>query len=271
MIDSRLRLAIVACWIAALPACARPQVTQLEIATTTSVVNSGLTESLLPQYTPAQIRVHAAGSGRALQMLETRQVDLIISHAPHSEAAALSRNPGWAYRKLASNRFVIVGPKSDPARLAQTQSAAEAFRRIDATRSPFISRGDESGTHEREKELWVAAGVEHPNVLTGGGSMAVTLRQASERQAYTLTDEATWWQLQDGLQLAQLAAGDPLLLNIYAVIYRPENKVAAAFAEWLSDGAGRELMGAFQIAGRSAFTLWPRNCPRDNASAQPCR
>jgi tungstate transport system substrate-binding protein len=214
--------------------------------------------------------VHAAGSGRALDMLESGQVDLIISHAPHGEALALQRNQGLSYRKLASNRFVIVGPKSDPARIAQARSAAEAFRRIHDSQSAFISRGDESGTHEREKELWAAAGVTMPRVLTGGGGMSVTLRQANERQGYTLTDEATWWQLQDGLQLSELYAGDPMLLNTYAVIYRPQNQVATAFAEWLTDGVGRDLIGAFQIAGRAAFTVWPSGCPRESPSAQPC-
>lgn len=243
----------------------------LDLATTTSVVNSGLLAALLPEYRQATVRVHAAGSGRALEMLASNAVDLIITHAPQAETRYLSQHSDWIYRKFASNRFVVVGPKTDPANVAQAGSAADAFRRIAAARAPFVSRGDESGTHERERELWAAAEVRMPVVLTSGGGMAMTLRQADATHAYTLTDEATWWQLERDVELSVLLAGDRALLNTYAVITPRDRPDAVAFAEWLSDGEGRDLINTFQIAGRKAFALWPQDCPRDLPARTPCR
>ena len=263
----RTALALAACVLAA---CDTTRPATLDIATTTSVVNSGLLAALLPEYRPATVRVHAAGSGRALEMLANSDVDLIITHAPYAEARYLSQHADWVYRKLASNRFVIVGPKADPAKIAQAESAADGFRRIAENKSPFISRGDESGTHERERELWTAADVKTPVVLTSGGGMAMTLRQADAQHAYTLTDEATWWQLEREVELSVLLAGDSALLNTYAVIARRDRPRAVAFAEWLSDGSGRDLIGAFLIAGRKAFAVWPQDCPRDMPARTPC-
>jgi tungstate transport system substrate-binding protein len=263
----RTALALAAC---ALTACNTTRNPTLDIATTTSVVNSGLLAALLPEFASATVRVHATGSGRALEMLARGDVELVITHAPQTEARYLSQHPGWIYRKLAYNRFVIVGPKADPASVAQADSAADGFRRIANAKAPFISRGDESGTHERERELWAAAKVTQPIVLTSGAGMATTLRQADAEHAYTLTDEATWWQLEKDLDLSVVLAGDAMLLNTYAVITPGDRPRAAAFAEWLSDGKGRELIGAFQIAGRKAFGLWPPDCPRDAPARTPC-
>ena len=131
----------------------------LDVATTTSVQNSGLLEALLPHFTDATVRVHAAGSGRSLEMLADGIVDLVISHAPETETRYLADHPGWLYRKLAFNRFVIVGPRADPAMIRQAGDALEAFRRIAGAPVTFVSRGDSSGTHERELMLWKAAGV----------------------------------------------------------------------------------------------------------------
>jgi tungstate transport system substrate-binding protein len=257
-----------AAWL--LTACSVTRDATLDIATTTSVVNSGLLAALLPKYASATVRVHAAGSGRALEMLAAGDVDLIITHAPNAEARYLAQHSDWLYRKLASNRFVIVGPNADPANVGQAESAADAFRRIAHAEAPFISRGDESGTHERERELWRAAGVTTPVLLTGGGGMAMTLRQADAKHAYTLTDEATWWQLEQEVDLSVLLAGDAALLNTYAVIAPRERRRAVDFAEWLSDRSGRDLIGVFQIAGRTAFAVWPQDCPRDMPARTSC-
>jgi len=127
----------------------------LDVATTTSVQNSGLLEAVLRHFTDAIVRVHAAGSGRSLEMLKDGIVDLVISHAPETEARYMAEHPDWQYRKLAYNRFVIVGPANDPANIQQATHALEAFRRIATTpAATFVSRGDQSGTHEREQALW---------------------------------------------------------------------------------------------------------------------
>src|ERR671911_1581246 len=145
--------------VAMLTGCAPATRPALDIATTTSVQNSGLLDSLLPHFAPAQVRVHAAGSGRSLEMLADGVVDLVISHAPETETRYLATHADWRYRKLASNWFVIVGPKDDPARVRDAADALDAFRRIAAAPVPFVSRGDESGTHEREQGFWRSAGV----------------------------------------------------------------------------------------------------------------
>ena len=246
----------------------------LDIATTTSVQNSGLLEALLPHFDAATVRVHAAGSGRALEMLKDRVVDLVISHAPEAEARYLAAHPGWTYRKLAFNRFILVGPPADPASVRSTNDVLDAFQRIAQSSADFVSRGDGSGTHEREQMLWKQAGAAPSTgrLLVSGQSMAITLRQAHEKRAYTLTDEATFWQFQKQLDLAVVSEGDALLLNTYAVIYPrdPDADAAARFTEWLTRGEGRRRIGDHRIEGRVAFQVWPEGCPDTRPDALPC-
>src|SRR5687768_2882430 len=158
MVIVRSPLALV-CLAAAIAACSTVERGTLDLATTTSVQNSGLLEALLPHYGEATVRVHAAGSGRSLEMLADGVVDLVISHAPEAETRYLAEHRDWQYRKLAYNRFVVVGPSNDPANVRNATDALDAFRRIAGAPVTFVSRGDQSGTHEREQMLWKAAGV----------------------------------------------------------------------------------------------------------------
>lgn len=252
--------------------CARPA-PALDIATTTSVVNSGLLEAILPAFSDARVRVYAAGSGRALAMLEDGVVALVISHAPNTEQEFLGRHPEWRYQKLATNRFMLVGPRADPAGVRLAASAKDAMARIATSRAVFISRGDSSGTHEREIALWKLAGAMPPpdRLMVSGGSMAVTLHQADSQLAYTLTDDATWHQLRGQLEdLAEVFGGGPELLNSYAVVYGGDDRRAAALAAWLTTGGGREAIAAYRIAGRPAFTVWPSGCLGAVPDAPPC-
>ena len=253
-------------------ACVAPPAS-IDVATTTSVQNSGLLESVLPHFPDATVRVHAAGSGRALAMLSDGVVDLVISHAPETEARALAGHPEWAYRKIAYNRFVLVGPPSDPAGVRGSKDVADAFRHIASQRAVFVSRGDESGTHERERALWAAAGVrpDDAQLQVSGQGMAVTLRQASEQRAYTLADQATFWQLERQIELVPLVEADPLLLNTYAVVHPKTVDAAARFASWLVEGDGRARIAAFRVQGRTAFAVWPSKCPGDTPAALPCQ
>jgi tungstate transport system substrate-binding protein len=267
-----IRLGLISVLVA-LTACAeRPATPTLDVATTTSVQNSGLLEALLPHFTSATVRVHAAGSGRALEMLKDGIVDLVISHAPETEAKYVAEHPDWRYQKLAFNRFIVVGPPDDRAHAKDATSVLDAFRRIAAAPVNFVSRGDSSGTHEREQKLWKLAGVmpASDRLLTSGQGMANTLRQADEKQAYTLSDEATFWQLQRQIDLVALSEGDDLLLNTYAVIYPRAVDTAATFAEWLTRGEGRRRIDGHRIEGRVAFRVWPDACPGDQPSALPC-
>lgn len=259
---------VVAAWSLA---CAAPEPRPLEIATTTSVVNSGLLDFVLRAFNEP-VRVHAAGSGRSLAMLSDQIVDLVISHAPESEERSLAAHPDWRYQKIAYNHFLIVGPRSDPADVRNAADAIDGFRRIAAHDAAFVSRGDQSGTHEREISLWSGAqvGSSADHVLVSGGSMAATLRQADARVAYTLSDEATWWQLESSLHLEALLTKDAALLNSYSVVYPAGSARAAELATWLAQGAGRDRIGNFKVAGRQPFALWPENCQRDKPSALPC-
>ena len=244
----------------------------LDIATTTSVQNSGLLEALLPHFDTATVRVHAAGSGRALEMLKDGIVDLVISHAPATEARYLAAHPDWSYQKLAFNRFVLVGAPADPAGVKETTNVLAAFRRIARAPVDFVSRGDGSGTHEREQILWKQAGAAPPagRLLVSGQGMATTLRQAHEMHAYTLSDEATFWQLEKQLDLAIVSEGDDLLLNTYAVIHPKDGETAARFAEWLTRGEGRQRIEDHRVEGRVAFQVWPEQCPGKTPDAIPC-
>ncbi len=270
-------------WLAAagLAGCATPRrPPAIVLATTTSVANSGLLENLLPAFereTRIRVRVHMVGSGLALRFLEQGQADVAISHAPAAEARFLAANPGWSYRKIMYNDFLMAGPAPDPARVRDSVSIADAMRRLAASGARFVSRGDESGTHGRERELWVLAGVtpSPDRIVVTAQGMSATLRVAGELGAYTLADRATFNAVGETFGLVPLREGDAELLNTYAVLVDPAGRALAAreparrFADWLADGAGRALMGAFQIKGRPAFFVWPEHRLRDTPDTLP--
>ncbi|HUE89239.1 MAG TPA: substrate-binding domain-containing protein [Vicinamibacterales bacterium] len=232
----------------------------LDIATTTSVQNSGLLDALLPAYREQSrmaVRVHAAGSGRALQMMAEGLVQLVISHAPEAEARAMEQHPDWVRLELAHNQFIIAGPSSDPARVREAADAADAFRRIAQSNVRFVSRGDLSGTHERENVLWQAAGVRPSpeRLIVSGRGMSLALRHADELRGYTLSDEATYRQFERELELELLYEGDEQLVNIYAVIHPRSDAAATRLANWLVGGDGRERIRGFSIGGKPMFTV----------------
>jgi tungstate transport system substrate-binding protein len=244
------------------------------MATTTSVQNSGLLAHLLPRFereSGISVRVHAAGSGRALQMLADGAVDAVISHAPEAEQRMLVRHADWSYRKIAHSWFAVVGPSADPARVRGSADVGAALQRIADSGQKFVSRGDESGTHERERALWKAAGRQpaHPQLIVSGAGMAQALRHADAARAYVLTDVPTFRQLAEGLDLQILFETDARLLNSYAVISAGAAN-ANAFAAWLSGPDGRTAIASFTISGRSAFTPWPADCPGTQPDHSPC-
>lgn len=250
---------------------------RLRLATTTSVDNSGLLEALLPpfrQETGIELQVVAVGSGRALQLLRRADADVALTHDPLSEATFLEEAPSATYRKVMFNDFVVVGPAADEAKLREAGSAVDAMRRIAAADVAFVSRGDESGTQAREHQLWQKAGAK-PRVdrlLETGQGMAATLRVASERRAYTLTDRATFVQLAQTLSLQPLFEHDPDLMNTYAVIAATSGARGAdamRLITWLSDGAGRDHVASFTVAGTHPFLVWPRGRDRDTPDSLP--
>lgn len=253
------------------------QSAHLRLATTTSVDNAGLLQAILPafrQETGIDVQVLAVGSGRALELLRRADADVALTHDPLNEAAFLKEMTSAAYRKIMFNDFIVVGPAGDEASVRQAAGAADAMRRIATSPVGFVSRGDESGTHAREQQLWQKAGVQPraDRLLETGQGMAATLRIASERHAYTLTDRATFTQLTHALTLQPLFEADPDLLNTYAVIV-PNSAAreldAMRFMTWLSDGDGRARIASFTISGSRPFIVWPAGRPRETPDARP--
>lgn len=252
---------------------------RIALATTTSVEHSGLLDVLVPAFqsqTGIHVNVVTPGSGIALQMLARGDVDVAISHAPAREAKTITGTGRWTYRKIMFNHFVIVGPPQDPAAVVGSPTVEEAMRRIARSKARFISRGDSSGTHERERDLWRHSGLVAPeNVVVAGSGMGATLRIAGSTRAYTLTDRATFSQHSDRGDLIVVFEGSPLLLNTYAAIMRVDAlSEARLFMDWLSDGHGRVLVDTFRTpAGQRAFHVWPSGCPRDRPELLPhgCR
>jgi len=248
----------------------------LTIATTTSVDQSGLLAALAPAYqleSGIDVRAHATGSGQALQMLARGDAALAISHAPNAEAAVLRSHPDWIYRKFAFNEFIVVGPPTDPARIRESANAVEAFHRIAQSSARFVSRGDQSGTHETEERLWTLA-KQRPGadrLIVSGRGMAQALRHADEAEAYTLSDDATFYRFEQQLELAAHYRGDALLVNTYALLYRPDDTLAANFAHWLTAGAGRSVIRSFTVDGRRLYAVWPEGCYASAPIDQPCR
>lgn len=265
-----LRSVVLLCALSALVACDARE-PALVLATTTSVANSGLLHDVLASYA-VDVRVSQVGSGRALALLASGEAVVAITHAPDQETAALRDHPEWFYRKILYNDFLIVGPPDDPARAAGLTDASEALQRIVRSGQRFISRGDESGTHERERQLWSAARISprSSHLIVAGASMGQTLRVASETSSYTLTDRGTFQSLSASLDLRELVAGDPRLLNTYAVIADAPHSAGAQFARWLADGDGRRVLSkAVAAMGARAFVVWPEGRPGDRPDARP--
>lgn len=237
----------------------------LMLATTTSVDATGLLDVLADAFkadSGITLKWIAVGTGAALKQARDGNVDVVIVHARKLEEEFLRDGSGVNRRVIARNYFMIVGPREDPARVASSRSAAEALERIRTSGASFVSRGDNSGTHVRELELWaLAGGKPEAGYLETGQGMAETLRVAAERRAYTLTDTATFYGSRELAGLKPLYESAPGLENIYAVIAVNPARVPAvrygeamAFIAFLTSPRGQTLIGTFQgKAGRPLF------------------
>jgi tungstate transport system substrate-binding protein len=235
------------------------------LASTTSTEDSGLFDMLLPAFEAAvpayRVSLVAVGSGQALRLGERGDADVLLVHSPAAEAAFMQAGHGEKRRAVMYNDFVIVGPAGDPAGVAGHDPVV-ALRRIAAASAPFLSRGDESGTHQKELALWERAGVEtrSPAWYTDvGQGMGETLAIAAERRAYALTDRATFLFLTQRGGLEVLVQGDSVLHNPYSVIvvqraHNPDG--ARAFAEWITSRPGQRLIARYGVErfGRALFT-----------------
>jgi tungstate transport system substrate-binding protein len=191
-----------------------------------------------------------AGSGKSLNLLKDQQVDVVMVHAPAAEKQAIA--DGWAIKRtlIGSNEFYIVGPENDPADIADAASAAEAYARIAKAKSPFLSRGDNSGTHKKEMAIWKQAGIEPGSdwyMITKDFMMA-TLKKANEINGYFMTDSSTWVAGKKDLpNLAILFRGDPFLINTYHGLCQPAGRgkhpeIASDFIDFVASEQGQRII-----------------------------
>jgi tungstate transport system substrate-binding protein len=214
-----------------LPAPSTAQASDVILATTTSTRDAGLLDSLLPVFerqTRYRVKVIAVGSGQALAMGRRGDADVVLSHAPEAERVLVDSGYFVRRRLVMHNEFLVVGPAADPAGLRGLSDAVAALRRLAERRAPFVSRGDQSGTHQREQLLWKRTGIAPPTrdgwYVESGQGMGATLQLADEKRAYALTDRATYLAWRDKLQLVPMVEGDSLLYNVYHVLeLNPKN------------------------------------------------
>lgn len=237
----------------------------LRLATTTSTENSGLLAILLPpfeQKNNCKIDVIAVGTGKAIKLGETGDVDVILVHARSREDKFVAAGFGVDRRDVMYNDFVIIGPSNDPAEINGSKDSAAAMGKIAATKAPFISRGDDSGTHTREKELWAAAGVTPMGnwYLETGRGMGEVLIMAGEKMGYAITDRGTYIAFKEKTPLHIVVEGDSRLYNPYGVIMvNPERhnhvktQLASKFLNYLTSQSAKEMITGFRKGGEQLF------------------
>ena len=239
------------------------------LASTTSVENSGLLANIIPQFTAKTgitVNVVAQGTGKALDTARRGDADLLLVHDPEAEAEFMGEGHGSARRQIAWNDFIIVGPSADPAHIKGGTDSVAALQAIASAQAPFVSRGDNSGTHAAELRLWKLAG-ETPETLPQqkwyrdiGGGMGQALNAASAIDAYTLADRGTWLSFHNKGSLVIAVERDPRLVNRYDVVELSPQKhgssklaVANVFANWLVSPEGQAAIGAYQVGGERLF------------------
>ncbi len=256
-------MAVAMAWFV-LCAVAFAQDRYITLASTTSTEHSGLLDYLLPafqQETGIRVHVVAVGTGKALRMAASGDADVLFVHHTPSEEQFVAEGNGVRRFDVMYNDFVIVGPETDPAKVAGKE-VGEALQHIASSRSIFISRGDHSGTHQKELALWKTVGVTPDNAWyreTGSG-MGTTLNVAEGMEGYALTDRATWLRFANKGDMKILVEDDPALFNQYGVIlvnparhqYVNAND-GQAFIEWLLSDTGQQLIDAYRLEGEQAF------------------
>jgi len=239
------------------------------LVTTTSTQDSGLMDVLVPAFERASgyhVKLVAVGSGEALAMGARGEADVLLTHSPAAEEEWMAAGNGADRLAVMHNDFVLVGPRADPAALRGGHDAALAFQRLAAAAALFASRADDSGTHRKELALWKKAGLEPAGswYVKAGLGQAETLRLASERGAYALTDRGTFRAVGGTLALELLVDGDPLLLNPYHVMPvaparsgRINAAGGRAFADWIVGDEAQALIARFGVDRFGEPLFWP--------------
>ena len=247
---------------AAVPAMAAEDI---RLATTTSTENSGLLKVILPVFEAkygGKVRVVSVGTGAALKLGENGDADVVLVHARPLEDKFMAAGFGSVRKDVMYNDFIIVGPKRDPAGVRGSKDVIAAMKKISASGAKFVSRGDESGTHQMEKDYWKSAGVAAPGAwyVSAGQGMGQVLTMAGQLEGYTLTDRATYAAYKDKTGLETLVEGDPKMFNPYGIIaVNPQkhptvnNHGAMALVNWMTAPDGRQAIAAFKINGVQMF------------------
>ena len=252
--------------IAALPAVAQDK--YIIVASTTSTEQSGLFGHILPVFqkkTGIRVRVVALGTGQALDLARRGDADVVFVHARSAEEKFLAEGHGVRRFDVMYNDFVLIGPKSDPARISGGKDILEELKKIKAASAPFVSRGDKSGTHIAELDLWKAAGIDIATEKgrwyrdTGQG-MGPALNTAAAMNAYILSDRGTWISFKNRGELAIAVEGDKRLFNQYGVMLvnpakhpNVRKELGQAFVDWLISPEGQNTIGEYKIGGDQLF------------------
>ena len=240
----------------------------ITVASTTSTEQSGLFGYILPLFeTPIgiKVRVVALGTGQALDLARRGDADVVFVHAKAAEEKFLAEGHGVKRYPVMYNDFVLIGPKSDPARIAGGKDIIEALKQIQANQAPFVSRGDKSGTHMVELDLWQVAGIDldkakGPWYRDTGQGMGPALNTAASMNAYLLADRGTWLAFRNRGDLAILVEGDKRLYNQYGVMLVNPDKhptvkkdLGQAFIDWLISPDGQKAIADYRIGGERLF------------------
>ncbi len=232
------------------------EATDVILASTTSTEDSGLFSELVPAFQDAypqyRLSVIAVGTGQALEIGRNKDADVLLVHAESQEEAFVAQGFGVERVDVMYNDFVIVGPDADPAAIAGSADAVAALTALSEGGYTFVSRGDESGTHGKELQLWEAAGIEPGDdwYLSTGQGMGGALTMASELEAYTLADRGTYLAMRDRLELVVAVEGDEALFNPYGVIVVTDSnntQGARAFVDWIVSPAGQAIIETFGV------------------------
>lgn len=259
---------IALAWTLALTALPAQAAEFITVASTTSTQNSGLFDFILPQFTAKtgiEVRVVAVGTGQAIRNAKNGDADVLFVHHRPSEEAFVAEGYGVERFDVMMNDFVLVGPNDDPAGAATAASGPDALKAVADAQAPFVSRGDDSGTHKRELSLWQAAHVE-PGAASGtwyreaGAGMGATLNMAAGMGAYAVTDRGTWIAFKNKGDLKIVFEGGANLANPYGVILVDPKRFAhvkaeagQAFIDWLVSNEGQDAIAAFRVQGEQLF------------------
>jgi len=254
------------------------QVNELTLATTTSTKSSGLMEHLIPAFekdTGYKVKLFSVGTGKALRMGRKGEVDALLVHAPAAEQKFVADGYGLHRKAVMKNDFIIIGPKHDPAKISGMIDVKQALVKIKQSKSLFLSRGDDSGTHKKELAIWAASNIEPYGdwYYELGAGMGRSLIEANTKAAYVIIDRGTWLAKRSSVNLVKLVEGDAMLENPYSVMsvnpakhkhaYMKDAhrnvhiKAARTFTSWITGEKGKKIINELRVDGERLFTAAP--------------